>query len=63
MTEGLSPGINKAFSVCTYDHAEHAWQGLKELIEQLKTSGKKAKILKVQVMQKQLVKVLHLNIF
>jgi len=45
MTEGLSPGINKAFSVCTYDHAEHAWQGLKELIEQLKTSGKKAKIL------------------
>jgi sulfide:quinone oxidoreductase len=45
MTEGLNPGTNKAYSVCTYDHAEHAWQGLKELIDQLKNSDKKAKIL------------------
>lgn len=45
MTEGLNPGYNKAYSVCTYDHAEHAWEGLKEIINQLKTSDKKAKIL------------------
>ena len=45
MTKGLVPGTNKAYSVCTYDHAEHAWHGLKELINQLKTSDKKAKIL------------------
>ena len=45
MTEGLNPGHNKAYSVCTYDHAEHAWEGLKEIINQLKTSDKKAKIL------------------
>ena len=45
MTEGLNPGTNKAYSVCTYDHAEHAWQGLKDLIDQLKNSDKKAKVL------------------
>ncbi len=45
MTEGLNPGTNKAFSVCTYDHAEHAWHGLKDLIDQLKKSDKNAKIL------------------
>lgn len=45
LTEGLNPGTNKAFSVCTYDHAEHAWHGLKELINELKKSDKKAKIL------------------
>lgn len=45
LTEGLVPGTNKAFSVCTYDHAEHAWHGLKDLIDQLKKSDKKAKIL------------------
>ncbi len=45
MTEGLVPGTNKAYSVCTYDHAEHAWHGLKDLIDQLKKSDKKAKIL------------------
>jgi len=45
LTEGLIPGTNKAFSVCTYDHAEHAWQGLQELIKNLKTSNEKAKIL------------------
>ncbi|MBL7976907.1 MAG: NAD(P)/FAD-dependent oxidoreductase [Bacteroidetes Order II. Incertae sedis bacterium] len=46
-TEGLIPGKNKAFSVCTYDHAEHAWNGLYELICQLKKERptRKAKIL------------------
>lgn len=45
LTEGLIPGTNKAYSVCTYDHAEHAWQGLKELIATLKKTNNKAKIL------------------
>lgn len=45
LTEGLIPGTNKAFSVCTYDHAEHAWHGLKDLIDQLKNTSQKAKIL------------------
>ncbi|REG82790.1 NAD(P)/FAD-dependent oxidoreductase [Algoriphagus antarcticus] len=45
MTEGLLPGTNKAYSVCTYDHAEHAWAGLKALIEKLKSSDERAKIL------------------
>ncbi|MEO9894032.1 FAD-dependent oxidoreductase [Aurantibacter sp.] len=44
MTEGLNPGTNKAYSVCTYSHAEHAWNALNELIQQMK-QGKKAKIL------------------
>jgi sulfide:quinone oxidoreductase len=45
LTEGLKPGTNKAYSVCTYDHAEHAWEGLHNLIKQVESSGKKAKIL------------------
>ncbi|SIS48094.1 sulfide-quinone oxidoreductase [Zobellia uliginosa] len=44
MTEGLNPGTNKAYSVCTYTHAEHAWQALDTLIQEMK-QGKKAKIL------------------
>ena len=43
-TEGLIPGKNKTYSVCTYSHADHAWKGLHEAIQQMK-SGKKAKIL------------------
>lgn len=43
-TAGLIPGSNKTYSVCTYGHAEHAWQGLEKVIEQMK-SGKRAKIL------------------
>ncbi|RCW92504.1 NAD(P)/FAD-dependent oxidoreductase [Winogradskyella arenosi] len=43
-TEGLIPGKNKAYSVCTYSHANHAWGGLNKVIQQLK-AGKKAKIL------------------
>ncbi|MCB0433621.1 MAG: FAD-dependent oxidoreductase, partial [Mangrovimonas sp.] len=43
-TEGLNPGSNKTYSVCTYTHAEHAWSALEDIIKQLK-SGKKAKIL------------------
>ncbi|MDC6406228.1 MULTISPECIES: NAD(P)/FAD-dependent oxidoreductase [Maribacter] len=44
MTEGLNPGINKAYSVCTYSHAEHAWHALDDLIKQMK-QGVKTKIL------------------
>jgi sulfide:quinone oxidoreductase len=43
-TEGLIPGKNKTFSVCTYTHADHAWAGLDTLIQEMK-KGKKAKIL------------------
>ena len=43
-TEGLTPGKNKVYSVCTYGHAEHAWEGLNAIIQKLK-SGEKAKIL------------------
>lgn len=43
-TEGLIPGQNKAYSVCTYTHAEHAWENLEALIKEMK-QGKKAKIL------------------
>ncbi len=45
MTAGMVPGTNKVYSVCTYDHAEHAWDGLEKLINHLKTSDKRAKIL------------------
>lgn len=45
LTEGLNPGTNKAFSVCTYDHAQHASNALHQLITQLKNTDKKAKIL------------------
>ena len=44
MTEGLNPGTNKAYSVCTYSHAEHAWNALHNLIQQMK-QGVKTKIL------------------
>jgi sulfide:quinone oxidoreductase len=43
-TPGLIPGSNKTFSVCTYGHAEHAWEDLSKLIQEMK-KGKKAKIL------------------
>jgi sulfide:quinone oxidoreductase len=43
-TEGLIPGKNKTFSVCTYTHADHAWAGLDALIQEMK-KGKKVKIL------------------
>ncbi len=43
-TNGLIPGKNKTYSVCTYTHAEHAWNGLNKVIQEMK-QGKKAKIL------------------
>lgn len=43
-TEGLIPGKNKTYSVCTYGHAEHAWKGLEALIKKMK-QGTKTKIL------------------
>jgi sulfide:quinone oxidoreductase len=47
LTPGLLPGTNKAYSVCTYDHADHAWEGLHTLIKKLKHTKptQKAKIL------------------
>ena len=44
VTEGLNPGSNGCYSVCTYGHAEHAWQGLKAQIERMK-KGEKVNIL------------------
>ena len=43
-TEGLRPGQNKTVSVCTYDHAVHAWSDLKDLIQRMK-KGEHIKIL------------------
>ena len=45
LTEGLNPSTNKAFSVCTYDHAIHASEALHQLIKLVKSSGNRAKIL------------------
>ena len=45
LTEGLLPGTNKTYSVCTYDHAEHASKALHVLINKLKKTTQKAKIL------------------
>jgi len=43
-TEGLKPGTFGTTSVCTYDHAQHAWNDLKKLIERMK-KGEHVKIL------------------
>lgn len=45
LTEGLIPGKNNVYSVCTYEHAEHTSKALKELIEKLKNSDSKVKFL------------------
>ena len=45
LTEGLNPGENNMYSVCTYGHAEHAAEGLKGLEEKLKKTDKKLKVL------------------
>ena len=43
-TEGLQPGTFGTTSVCTYDHAQHAWNDLKVQIERMK-KGEHVKIL------------------
>ena len=43
-TEGLLPGTNKTVSVCTYDHAQHAWKELDALILRMK-KGEHVRIL------------------
>ena len=43
-TEGLRPGENNTLSVCTYDHAIHAWKDLEALIQRMK-KGEQVKIL------------------
>ena len=45
LTEGLNPGTNKAYSVCTYEHAIHASEALHELIRTVKSTDRTAKIL------------------
>jgi len=45
LTEGLNPGTNKTYSVCTYDHATHASDALHKLISEVKGTGKQTKIL------------------
>ncbi|MEN8230831.1 MAG: FAD/NAD(P)-binding oxidoreductase [Bacteroidota bacterium] len=42
-TPGLGPGNNTTVSVCSYDHAAHAWEELQKVIEKLKR-GEKQKI-------------------
>lgn len=42
-TEGLSPGKNGVYSVCSYNHAEEAWKALSSLMDEIKR-GKKATI-------------------
>lgn len=44
-TEGLNPGTNKVYSVCTYGHALHASEAFMELVQQLKVSDNKMKVL------------------
>lgn len=44
-TEGLVPGQNDVYSVCTYDHAQHAAEGLKKLSERARTSDRKLRVL------------------
>lgn len=45
LTEGLNPGTNKTYSVCTYEHATHASEALHKLISEIKSSRKNVKIL------------------
>lgn len=45
LTEGLNPGTNKCYSVCSYDHAEHASAAFTNLKLKLKKSTEKVKIL------------------
>ncbi|MGW8122632.1 NAD(P)/FAD-dependent oxidoreductase [Roseivirga echinicomitans] len=45
LTEGLNPGTDDVYSVCTYDHAQHAASGLEKLIEKAQESDKKLKVL------------------
>lgn len=45
LTEGLNPGSDNCYSVCTYTHAAHAAEGFQALLEQLRHSDKKLKVL------------------
>jgi sulfide:quinone oxidoreductase len=63
LTEGLNPGTNKCYSVCSYDHAEHASAAFTNLKLKLKKSSEKLKFLLGLVIQKLLVKVQLSNIF
>ncbi len=45
LTAGLDPHSEGIFSVCTYDHAQHAAKGLDALVETAKTSNRKLEII------------------
>ncbi|GAA0890960.1 sulfide:quinone reductase [Fulvivirga kasyanovii] len=45
LTEGLEPGSNDVYSVCTYSHAQHAADGLEKLIQKARNSEKPLKVL------------------
>lgn len=45
LTPGLKPGTNKCYSVCTYDHAEHASAAFTNLKLKLKKSDHNLKVL------------------
>ncbi len=45
LTEGLKPGTNKTYSVCTYEHAAEASAALHRLLDSLPSLGRKAKLL------------------
>jgi sulfide:quinone oxidoreductase len=42
-TEGLGPDKSGTLSICTYEHATHAWNELQKIIEKMK-AGKRQKI-------------------
>ncbi len=44
-TEGLNPGEDEMYSVCTYDHAQHAAEGLDKLAARAKNSDRKLNVL------------------
>jgi sulfide:quinone oxidoreductase len=63
LTEGMNPGTNKCYSVCSYDHAEHASAAFTNLKLKLKNLREKLKFLLGLGIQKRLAKVQLSNIF
>ncbi len=45
LTEGLVPGTNEVYSVCTYDHAQHAAHGLDVLTKRAQQTDRPLKVL------------------
>jgi len=63
-TEGLGPHNGTTVSVCSYDHATHAWEKLQESMEKMKQGIKQNIVIGIGlVIPELLVKVLHLNTY